>query len=385
MSRRQLKPIYDLLETGNNKKVLVEVDKALAKTTSKQPQQQQQRSDDDPQLTVLLLKCLRSLALLRLNRREEFDKQFNEILDDSLNRYNNDENVLNLLMQACKESQEIKKVIRIYENALNCETTEELQTLLFYAYVRNRDYSKQLQLSIKLYKQTNKLIYLYWQGVTYYLQYLDNKEKNKLQLQLAQKIFDKIYSDGEQQSGKMDINGEFKFFIRFLIDNGQQTFALKLIQNLSKEDEFKIGELDFKQREEMNILEKMNNLSELHDKCEVYLKENNDEWSYLKIYVETNVKLALENDTKLNEDKINRLILFLDTLDSSFKGHHLAKLYLRELILENKYAFNNEAVNNLAVNFKTLIEKFSHKPGLVYDLMFFKHYPNDILDYFNKE
>lgn len=163
MFRKRLKNVYELLESGNNKKVVQEVDKLLmAKPTG-------DAAANEEKLSILTIaRALKSLALLRLGKQDEAECLVNELLDANTR----DENALNIVMQYCKETQQLGKIVLFYENAVKNSTSgfdEDMFTSLFYAYVRNRDYAKQQQCAIKLYKETSKRVYLCWNAMSYFL------------------------------------------------------------------------------------------------------------------------------------------------------------------------------------------------------------------------
>lgn len=176
MHRKRLKNVYDLLETGNNKKVVQEVDKLISASTSSSSSKQTAAktvsnvdADDDDKLSVQgIARALKSLALVRMGRQDESE----HIVEELLNANTKDENTLNILMQYCKETQQLGKIVLFYENAVKNSAgkfDEEMVLSLFYAYVRNRDYAKQQQCAIRLYKETSKRVYLYWNAMSYFL------------------------------------------------------------------------------------------------------------------------------------------------------------------------------------------------------------------------
>ena len=165
MYRKRLKNVYELLESGNNKKVVQEVDKLLSSGKANN-----EKEEDEEKLSILTIaRPLKSLALLRMGRQDEAEKIINELLDANTK----DENALNVVMQYCKETQQLGKIVLFYENAVKNSPAfdEELYSSLFYAYVRNRDYAKQQQCAIKLYKETSQRVYLCWNAMSYFLMY----------------------------------------------------------------------------------------------------------------------------------------------------------------------------------------------------------------------
>lgn len=167
MYRKRLKNVYELLESGNNKKVIQEVEKLLGTNSGKSGTEKTSELEQEKLSVFTIARALKSLALLRMGRKEEADS----LIDQLLTANTNDENALNIVMQYCKETQQLGKIVLFYENAVKNSPTfdEEMVTSLFYAYVRNRDYAKQQQFAIKLYKETSKRVYLCWNAMSYYL------------------------------------------------------------------------------------------------------------------------------------------------------------------------------------------------------------------------
>ena len=122
VAERRLRPIYDWLDNGNNKKALQEAEKVL----KKQPNFQ-------------CCKILKSLALLRLGRENEAQP----ILDSVLSEGPTDDGTLQAMTIAFRELQQPEKICTMYENATSREQNEELLSHLFMSYVRMGFYKKQ--------------------------------------------------------------------------------------------------------------------------------------------------------------------------------------------------------------------------------------------------
>ena len=123
VAERRLRPIYDWLDNGNNKKALQEADKVLKKQSDFQ-----------------CCKVLKSLALLRLGR--EGDAQ--PLLDAVLEECPTDDGTLAAMSIAFKELQQPENICTMYENATKREPmNEELLSHLFMSYVRMGYYKKQ--------------------------------------------------------------------------------------------------------------------------------------------------------------------------------------------------------------------------------------------------
>jgi len=181
VSERRLRPIYDWLDNGNNKKALQEADKVLKK-----------HPDFD---CCLALKCL---ALMRLGRETEAST----ILDKVLASNPVDEGALNAMTIAFRELQEPWKICRMYEGAVGKEpTNEEFLTHLFMSYVRMGEYKKQEEAARNLYKVKPKNPYFFWSVMSLVLQAIEGDPKlgQSVHLPLAQRKVAKMALDGKME------------------------------------------------------------------------------------------------------------------------------------------------------------------------------------------
>ena len=355
-SRKRLKPIYDILEAGNNKKVVQDIDKLLAKA----PQSTAKKDvDNEEELTLVIAKALKSLALVRLGRLEDADNLFTDLLSKNIV----DDNALSIMMQYCRETQQVNKIVSFYENAVKKDDqNEELQCSLFYAYARTQEFSKQQQTALILYRQKKHKIYRFWQAVSYVIACEENhfvatqltEQQKALNLQLAQKLFEVAFNESK---GEHSSDGEFVFYVNFLEKRGQLAKALELVQSL---DESKIGILNYKIKNEINLLNKLENYEKCKEKLEEYLeRDSNDDWTYLKLYVEICLKL---------KNNFNDIILFLNKLKKPiYKGPYLAILELYQQNLEH----NEVKLDSLNENLIHVVNLYHYKPGFYYDLSYF--------------
>ncbi len=369
MSRRKLKPIYDLLDVGNNRKVIQEVDKLLIKPSTISNKQSHDQDDDD-ELVQMIAKSLKSLALVRTGKAQDAEVVINDLLDKNIA----DENVLSLMMQYCKETQQLSKIVLFYENALKKDPqNEEILNSLFYAYVRNYDFPKQQQTSLKLYRQTGIMIYCYWQAVSYVMltKNQTNPAQSNLQLQLAEKILEKAYNDK-----KMEMNGEFQFYVDLLETNSKFEVALDLVDRITSDEEFKIGEYNYKIKKQINLLKLMCDKTpvnsetrlKLKEKCEVYLTDNTDDWLIIKVYLNCIIDL-FKCDNK-NIDVLQKFELFFQNLFQKCKYNKGPLL----AILDLHQSLTNESINHSSLSdvLNMLTSNFGRKPGFYYDLIYFK-------------
>ena len=137
VAKTRLRPIYDWLDNGNNKKALQEADKVL----KKQPAFQ-------------CCKILKSLALLRLGRENEAQP----ILDSVLTEGPTEDGTLQAMTIAFRELQQPDKICVMYENATKKEQNEELLSHLFMSYVRMGYYKKQQVILPTHYVKYHKMV-----------------------------------------------------------------------------------------------------------------------------------------------------------------------------------------------------------------------------------
>jgi N-terminal acetyltransferase B complex non-catalytic subunit len=261
MYRKRLKTVYELLEAGNNKKVIQEVDKLVTNTNvankqKKQTHQQLQSNDGpvyDEQSVMVIAKALKSLALVRTGRKPEGDR----LIDELLNLNITDENALSIVMQYCKETQQLFKIVSFYENAVaKCQTDpnllgthehEEMMSSLFNAHLRNKDFLKQQQVSLKLYKQTNKMMFCFWNAASYVMMAKQEStqitpQQRAMYMQLGEKILQKAYEDQ-----KMEYNGEFLLYLSILEERNKYTEAFGIVDAFDEDlNGSKLGLTDIK-------------------------------------------------------------------------------------------------------------------------------------------
>jgi len=193
VSERRLRPIYDWLDNGNNKKALQEADKVL----KKQPDFQCCR----------VLKCL---ALIRLGKEGEAEVILNKVLSESPV----DEGALQAMTIAWRELQQPDKICQMYEGAAKKEPqNEEFLTHLFMSYVRLGEYKKQQLAAMNLYKVATKNPYYFWSVMSLVLQAVEGDPKlaKAVHLPLAHKMVQKM-----EASGKLEQEQEVLLYILIL-------------------------------------------------------------------------------------------------------------------------------------------------------------------------
>lgn len=391
MYRKRLKNVYELLESGNNKKVIQEVDKLVASTANLSLGKKKLASNEvglpgyDEQTTFIIAKALKALALVRCGRKSESDTLVDELLCSNTT----DENALSIIMQYCKETHQLSKIVVFYENAANKleaekaskqQDYEEILVSLFNAYVRNRDFKKQQQLALKLYKQTGKLMFSYWNAASYVLMAkAETKfDQRTLYLKLAEKILEKAFTEK-----KMEFNGEFQLYLEVLESLDKYTEALNIINEFDQEKHIaKIGHPNFKFMKQLFYLKKLNNLEKLKKHCEEYFMQcksaNLDDWTVYTHYFDCVIN-TLKNEAENKTCLIEEVLGFLKNLESlEITDSPLARSaapfiaqieFINQVVLVHEIqALNDSFIDCLKLNFDKYIRQCCSKPGFFYDI-----------------
>ena len=341
------------------------------------------------------------MALVRTGRKPEAD----QIIDELLNAYISDENALSIIMQYCKETQQLSKIVSFYENAVNkCESNpsligtaehEEILSSLFYAYVRNRDFVKQQQTALKLYKQTANMMYCFWNAASYVMLSKpadrtlpqETAPKRALYLQLGEKILQKAYEDK-----KMEYNGEFLLYLSILEERNKFEDALKIVEAVEEANLSKIGQVDFKIRKKIDYLLAMKKWADLRLLCEEYLRVpgNIDDWLHYLTYIDAVMNL-LDKANQTNAyiqgvlgffGELKKRVENVDTATGAksdkAQGPYLARLEFLTRIF-SLHASKTIDVDITELSNATLkeclsdyVNMFCSKPGFYFDFIYYK-------------
>ncbi|KAF8238594.1 actin cytoskeleton organization protein [Tricholoma matsutake] len=147
---RQIRPIYDALDTGSNKSAIVSCNKLLKKHPKNE-----------------LIKALKALALVRSQKIEESLLICDEVLDS---RPTNNA-VLTAMMHVLRGLGRNKDMVVMFEDAYKQQpTNEELGAQTFFANVRGSNWKSAQQVATRMYKQFQEDRYLYWSVLSAVLQ-----------------------------------------------------------------------------------------------------------------------------------------------------------------------------------------------------------------------
>ncbi|PCH37977.1 hypothetical protein WOLCODRAFT_135971 [Wolfiporia cocos MD-104 SS10] len=147
---RQIRPIYEALDTGSNKSAILACNKLLKK---------QPKND--------LVKALKALALVRSQKVEESLV----LCDEVLAAKPTDESTLSAMMHVLRGLGRHMDMVAMYEDAYKKQpANEELGTQTFMANVRIGNWKVAQQIATKLHKQFHDDHYLYWSVMSAVLQ-----------------------------------------------------------------------------------------------------------------------------------------------------------------------------------------------------------------------
>ncbi|KAF5315874.1 hypothetical protein D9611_004760 [Ephemerocybe angulata] len=147
---RQMRPVYDALDTGSNKSAVVACDKLLKKHPKN-----------------VLLKSLKALALVRQQKIEESLTLCDEVLATKPV----DDAILTAMMHVLRGLGRYNDVICMFEEAYKRQpTNEEYGAQTFFANIRAGNWKSAQQIATRMHKQFQEDRYLYWSVISAVLQ-----------------------------------------------------------------------------------------------------------------------------------------------------------------------------------------------------------------------
>ncbi|KAK9512997.1 hypothetical protein O3M35_001291 [Rhynocoris fuscipes] len=295
VSERRLRPIYDWLDNGNNKKALQEADKVL----KKQPNLQ-------------CAKVLRCLALLRLGKESDCIQQLEAIKEECPV----EEASLQAMTVCYREIHKPHLICDLYEKAnVKDPGNEEILTNLFLSYVRIGDYKKQQQTAMTLYKVKKKNQYYFWCVISILLQAVDKLSDliHALLCSLAEKMLEKFINED-----KIESEQEILIYLTSLELQGKTERGLEVLNGplADKLEPYIVL------NKRVNFLIKLGKWQEVNEIIRSTLETDLDSWNYYLFYLDSLFELA--------KDKV---IDHENTDDCQF---YRAKSFIQRLIEQNK-------------------------------------------------
>nr|CAI5836675.1 unnamed protein product [Callosobruchus analis] len=374
---RRLRPIYDWLDIGNNKKALQECDKVLKKTPN--------------------LHCAKALKALTLNRMGK-EEESRTILEALIKEDPTDDATLQAITLCYREMQELEKICKLYETAVKLDpTNEELHTHLFMSYVRVSDFKSQQQSAMTLYKIKPKNPYYCWAVMSIILQATrgegsSDPKKRKLLLSLAERMFTKMITDN-----KIDAEQEVQLYIMILelLEKYEEVLAVIEGPLHTKLQSISIPQTKLK------YLKPLNRWNEVNLVCKDILIDSIDRWDIWKDYITSVFELMGSNGVIINDDCEDNSDAKgdseLETVDDTpekaheficrivengtengylLRGPYLARFELCSRLSE-KSMCSADLLGETIELFIEYFRKFGHKPCCVFDLRVYLNLLNE--------
>ncbi|KAF5280729.1 hypothetical protein FQA39_LY18012 [Lamprigera yunnana] len=366
---RRLRPIYEWLDSGNNKKALQESDKVLKKTPN-----------------LLCAKALKALSLLRMGREVECVAILETLGDDSPS----DDATLQAMTLCYRELQQQEQICTLYENAVKADpSNEEFHTQLFMSYVRIGDFKLQQQSALNLYKVKPKNPYYCWAVMSLVQQATREKDqiKRSVLLSLAERMIGKLIVEN-----KLEAEPEVQLYLMILELQNKYEEALQVFNGKLGEKLVCSSVVSYK----LPYLIRLQRWSEVNLVCKGILIESIDRWDIWKQYIQsvfelmkgTQVNHHVENHSNGDSDweyvddapeKAHEFICRLveNGTDNGYllRGPYLARFELCSK-LSNEGIDSSELLGETIELFIEYFRKFGHKSCCVSDLRIYLHLLN---------
>ncbi|XP_055848195.1 phagocyte signaling-impaired protein [Episyrphus balteatus] len=334
---RRLRPIYDSLEVGNNKKALQEAEKLLKKQPS-----------------LICAQALKALALLRLGKYEES----NTLLKNISQEKPTDDSTLQVLSFCYKEMEQLDKICELYNHAAKQSPgNEEILAHLFISYVRLDDYKSQQSVALQLYRVKLINAYYFWAVMSVVLQGIrgpesKNPDKRKLYLALAQRMVDKMIAED-----KLEAEQEALLYITILDEQGKNQEALNFLNGPVCEKCYPGAPVYLK----INLMKKMQMWDEINVMLKELLKDDRDRWDYYQDFLTSCFELhKSQSGTESTEDGISNMDECHDFLCQLIEGDgkRVRGPYLARLELHKRMRANQMNAQELLGDFIQLIIEY---------------------------
>ncbi|KAF5281675.1 hypothetical protein FQR65_LT14605 [Abscondita terminalis] len=359
---RRLRPVYEWLDSGNNKKALQECEKVLKKTPNSP-----------------CAKALKALSLLRMGREAECVSLLDSLSDDNPI----DDATLQAMTLCYRELQQQEQICTLYENAVKADpSNEEFHTQLFMSYVRIGDFKLQQQSALNLYKLKPKNPYYCWAVMSVVQQANREKESSKrgVLLSLAERMIDKLIVEN-----KLEAEQEVQLYLMILELQNKYEDALRIFNGSLGSKLVCSTVVTYK----LPYLIKLRKWSEVNLVCKGILIESVDRWDIWKEYI--NSVFHLMNEAQLNNHQVENHangesdIEYVDDLpekaheficrlvengvDNGYflRGPYLARFELCSKLIESGID-SSDLLGDTVELFIEYFRKFGHKPCCVSDL-----------------
>ncbi|OXU18145.1 hypothetical protein TSAR_006441 [Trichomalopsis sarcophagae] len=341
VNERRLRPIYDRLDNGNNKKALQEADKVLKKHPSNQ-----------------CARVLKALALLRLGKEDECQS----IIDKVRAEVPCEDYTLQAMSICYREIHQPDKISEVYEAASKADpNNEELLTHLFMSYVRLGDYKKQHHTALALYKLVPKNPYYFWAVMSIVMQasQAEDKQAKNVILPLAERMVLKLIKEG-----KIEAEQEIQLYLMILEMQGKTEEMFEIITGPLA------AKLSNVTQRKAKLLLQMKRFDEAAKAYEELIRKERDNWAYYQEYLTAglNCQTATKCYKFLNET-------ITTTFDDKVRAPQLARLELLKRTSEQKLEIEHCA--HICDDMRQYFKQFGNKGCIVGDLKLYLHLLSD--------
>ncbi|KAL1922256.1 uncharacterized protein VTP21DRAFT_9795 [Calcarisporiella thermophila] len=352
VSERKLRPLYDAVDSGNNKLALQLCNKML----KKQP-------------NALILKALKAVALERSNKEEEALA----LCDEVRKAEPADESVLQATTHVYASMGKHDEVIAMYEAAARQQpNNEEFCNMWFMAMVRKNDFKGQQQAALKNHKNFKSNKYLFWAIMSLILQ---AKQVPAGQPNIFYPLAERMIAKAAQEK-RIRTAEEVQLYLNVLIAQNKHADALAVIENEFSEICKNDPEIQWMRLE---LLANCNKWPTVNSVVRTnLLKINPDEWQYFQFYLDSLFKLLdqeieLENGSLIYDKSIADARKFLSSLQQQLisqgqdvkRGVFLAEIELECRIIKER---KQDALASTVPLVASYFERFSSKTCCFEDL-----------------
>ncbi|GAB6030038.1 N-alpha-acetyltransferase 25, NatB auxiliary subunit [Chamberlinius hualienensis] len=360
VNERRLRPIYDCLDNGNNKKAVQEADKVLKK-----------------QKDFQCAKVLKALALLRLGRQEDANKYLQQVHSE----VPTDDATLQAMTICYRELHKLDMIAEIYDLASRKDPqNEELLTHLFMAYVRLGQYKKQQQVAMNLYKLKSKNPYYFWGIMSIVMQaHVASADiAQKMLLPLAERMTVKFVNEN-----KIDAEAEVQLYLMILEQQRKYEEALQVLSGPlgNKLTSF----TNFKSIKRASLLAKLQRWPEVNVAYKNLFLQSPDSWAFYVEYLSSTMKMmsngyqpnnsngdsGADYTLEMAEAALRDVIDRENAKSNSYRAPSLAYIKLACLARETQNSTSFQDADTLVNLMKKYFHKYGDKPCCFLDLQNF--------------
>lgn len=339
----RLRTVLDLVEKGNIKKALFEVNKVL------------KRSPGD-----LTARIFKALILLKSGKTRDAGAIAEELID----LCPTDEPTLSAILCYFRETGQANRATDYLKAALKkCPNREDLLVCLFLSYVQAEDFSAQQATARLLLQQFSTRMYTYWVIVSTLMQADDDPSLgDRMYLPLCEKLLLR-----EINSNKMEKHMEFQLLIDILRRLGKHKEALDFLSL----DHF-TGYLDNRDyscdysTERLQLLASLDRWDDAFTLGKQKIFKNVNDWDVWKTLISMVTNCQREQEHRLLH--LSGLISTVVEKHSTDRGPHLAKLDLIAVAMKRGWQVPHDFIAESSI--RSYFRRFATKPICALDLAY---------------